>query len=105
MVSSIILWSIGSRQPLPTDRTEMSIRFSQLSTTKTTVSGHSVSYETIGRVMLGLFALYLGLKFIFPGEGEPLYAAMRILLYALVGLWATLGAPWLFLRLRLASSE
>ena len=54
---------------------------------------------------IGLFALYLGLKFVFPGEGEPLYFAMRVVRYALVGLWATLGAPWLFLRLRLASSE
>lgn len=53
---------------------------------------------------IGLFALYLGLKFVFPGEGEPLYFAMRVVRYALVGLWATLGAPWLFLRLRLASS-
>jgi len=52
---------------------------------------------------IGLFALYLGLKFVFPGEGEPLYFALRVVRYALVGLWATLGAPWLFLRLRLAS--
>ena len=48
---------------------------------------------------------YFGLKVVFPGEGEPLYVAMRVVRYALVGLWAVLGAPWLFLRLRLASSE
>jgi len=53
--------------------------------------------------MIGLFAIYLGLKFIFPGEGESLYFVMRVVRYALVGLWAALGAPWLFRRLRLAS--
>jgi membrane-associated phospholipid phosphatase len=53
---------------------------------------------------IGLLVVYLGLKFAFPGEGEPLYFAMRVVRYVLVGLWAGLGAPWLFLRLRLASS-
>jgi hypothetical protein len=37
----------------------MGIRFSQLSTTKTTVSGHSVSYEVVGCLMSSLFALSL----------------------------------------------
>ena len=55
--------------------------------------------------VVGLLALYLGLKFVFPGEGEPLYLAARVARYALVGLWAGLGAPWLFLRLRLASRQ
>ena len=49
-----------------------------------------------------LIALYLGLKIVFPGEGEDLYDALRVLRYALIGLWASLGAPWLFLKLRLA---
>ncbi len=52
-----------------------------------------------------LLALYLGFKLTFPGEGEPLYFVMRVVRYALVGLWVALGAPWLFRRLRLASSE
>ena len=52
-----------------------------------------------------LLVLYLGLKVVFPAEGEPLYFVMRTVRYGLVGLWAALGAPWLFLRLRLASSE
>jgi hypothetical protein len=30
---------------------------------------------------------------------------MRFVRYALVGLWAGLGAPWLFLKLRLASKQ
>jgi len=54
--------------------------------------------------MIGLFVIYLGLKFVFPTEGEPLYFGMRAVRYALVGLWAGLGAPWLFRKLRLASS-
>jgi membrane-associated phospholipid phosphatase len=54
---------------------------------------------------VGLLAIYLGLKFVFPDEGESLYFAMRFIRYALVGLWAMLGAPWLFLRLGLASRE
>lgn len=52
-----------------------------------------------------LLVLYVGLKLVFPAEGEPLYLVMRVVRYALMGLWAALGAPWLFLRLRLASSE
>ncbi len=53
---------------------------------------------------VGLFGLYFGLKLVFPGEGEPLHFVMRVVRYALVGLWGGLGAPWLFRRLRLASS-
>ena len=54
--------------------------------------------------LVGLLVLYLGLKLVFPGEGEPLYFVLRVVRYALVGLWAGLGAPWLFRRLRLASA-
>lgn len=54
----------------------------------------------VGAVVL--LALYFGLKLVFPAEGEPLYFVMRVVRYALVGLWAGLGAPWLFRRLRLA---
>ena len=52
---------------------------------------------------IGLLAIYFGLKLVFPAEGEPLYLVLRAVRYALVGLWVTLGAPWLFRRLRLAS--
>ena len=55
--------------------------------------------------VIGLLAVYLGLKVVFPAEGEPLYLITRFVRYALVGLWGALGAPWLFRRLRLASSE
>jgi len=53
---------------------------------------------------IGLLVLYVGLKLIFPAEGESLYLLMRFVRYGLVGLWAGLGAPWLFGRLRLTSS-
>lgn len=52
---------------------------------------------------MGTLILFLGLRLVFPAEGEPLYLSMRCLRYAAVGLWAGLGAPWLFLRLGLAS--
>ena len=55
--------------------------------------------------IVGLLAIYLSLKIVFPAEGEPLYFVMRIVRYTLVGLWSGLGAPWLFRRLRLASSR
>ena len=51
------------------------------------------------RLVLGLFilfVLYVGLKMIFPGEGSSLYQAFRFIRYALLGVWVTLGAPWLF---------
>jgi membrane-associated phospholipid phosphatase len=60
------------------------------------------------RLLLGaivLLALRFGLKAVFPDEGEALYALMRFVRYVVVGLWATLGAPWMFVRLGLASRE
>jgi len=53
---------------------------------------------------VGIVALRYGLKAVFPGEGEPFYLAMHTVRYGLMGLWAGLGAPWVFLKLRLASS-
>lgn len=47
-----------------------------------------------------LLALYLGLKMVFPAG--LFFRAVR---YALVGLWASLGAPWLFVKLRLAQAD
>ena len=47
-----------------------------------------------------LLGLYFGLKAVLP-EG----LGFRVLRYALVGLWASLGAPWMFVKLRLANRE
>lgn len=65
-------------------------------------------WQRAARFLVGMIALsgfYLGLSAVFPVEGQTLYFTMRIVRYATVGLWVTLGAPWLFLKLRLASGE
>jgi membrane-associated phospholipid phosphatase len=50
-----------------------------------------------------LIGIWMGLRIAFAGM-EPV-ALFRVVRYALVGLWCTLGAPWLFVRLRLAETE
>jgi membrane-associated phospholipid phosphatase len=65
-------------------------------------------WQRVVRLLLGaivLLALRFGLGAIFPDEGEALYALMRFVRYVVVGLWAGLGAPWTFLKLRLAPSS
>lgn len=60
------------------------------------------------RFLLGVAvvaAIFFGLRFIFPSEGESLYAVLRFIRYGMVGLWISLGAPWLFLRLGLAEAK
>jgi len=53
--------------------------------------------------MVGVAVFYLGLRVAFAGlEPEPLWRFVR---YASLGLWCAWGAPWLFIQLRLASSE
>jgi undecaprenyl-diphosphatase len=53
--------------------------------------------------LVGVILVYVGLRLVFPAEGEPMYFAFRTIRYAMVGLWSTLGAPWLFRALKLAS--
>jgi membrane-associated phospholipid phosphatase len=58
------------------------------------------------RYLLGvvvLFGLWGGLKLIFSGM-EPA-GIFRFIRYALVGLWGGVGAPWVFVRLKLADKE
>ena len=58
------------------------------------------------RFAAGLFVLagiWLGLRLAFSGL-EPA-ALFRVVRYAAVGLWGALGAPWLFVRLRLSETE
>ncbi|MBI9087061.1 MAG: phosphatase PAP2 family protein [Desulfobacterales bacterium] len=54
-----------------------------------------------GLIVLGL--LWAGLKVVFAGLEPALL--FRFVRYALVGLWAGFGAPWLFVRLKLATPE
>ena len=50
-----------------------------------------------------LIGLWLGLRIAFH-QLEPA-DVYRVYRYALVGLWGGLGAPWLFVRLRLAEKK
>lgn len=53
----------------------------------------------------GVLAIRYGLKFIFP-EGETLLAlSLRYVRYAFIGFWVTGGAPWVFLKLKLAEKR
>ena len=60
-------------------------------------------WKRVLRFLVGvpvLFTLWLGLRTAFYGlEPEQFY---RFLRYALMGLWSGVGAPWLFLKLKLA---
>ncbi len=53
--------------------------------------------------LIVLLVIWLGLRFAFSGL-EPV-SLFRVVRYACVGLWGALGAPWLFVRLRLAKTE
>jgi membrane-associated phospholipid phosphatase len=67
-----------------------------------------LAWARVGRLVLGavvLIALREGLKIVFPVQGEALYIPLRAARYALVGLWVALGAPWLFVHLRLAAAD
>jgi membrane-associated phospholipid phosphatase len=53
--------------------------------------------------IVGLMGIWYGLRIAFDQlEPAGLY---RVLRYALVGLWGGLGAPWLFVKLKLAERE
>ncbi|MEW5829097.1 MAG: hypothetical protein AB1846_09435, partial [Chloroflexota bacterium] len=55
--------------------------------------------------MVGLFAIYLGLDYLFALLASDASAAgyiLRYVRYASVALWAGFGAPWLFLKTGLA---
>lgn len=64
--------------------------------------------QRAGRFLIGLVGVavfYIGLKLIFPsGEGILPYF-FRYVRYALVGAWVSAGAPWLFVRMKLAESK
>ncbi|MGB8215059.1 MAG: phosphatase PAP2 family protein [Anaerolineales bacterium] len=52
--------------------------------------------------MAGVLIIRFGLKFIFP-EGETALAYFYLYLrYSLIGFWVTGGAPWVFIRVKLA---
>ncbi len=49
-----------------------------------------------------LLGLYLGLKRLFPAQGQALYLPLRFVRYLLAGGWVSLGAPLLFRWIGLA---
>jgi len=58
------------------------------------------------RYLAGLFilvCLWLGLKLGFK-DLEP-ESVFRVIRYSVVGLWCSLGAPWLFVRLKIAEKD
>ena len=59
-------------------------------------------YQYILRFLTGLLigsTIYIGLAFIFPKNGEPLYELLRFVRYFILVLWFSAGAFWLFQRL------
>jgi membrane-associated phospholipid phosphatase len=51
--------------------------------------------------MIGLVALYAGLKVVFPAEPQLLGLILRIVRYAAMTLWVAWGWPWLWIRMGL----
>jgi len=52
-----------------------------------------------------LFALYLGLKAVFPRDGTVIGSVFRVVRYTVIGAWITVGAPWMFRVIRLAKAS
>jgi membrane-associated phospholipid phosphatase len=66
------------------------------------------AWERMLRFILGggiLIIIWLGLKVILPSDPETVALVFRLIRYTLVGAWASLGAPWLFVKAGLASRE
>jgi hypothetical protein len=55
--------------------------------------------------MVDWILVWRGLDLVFPAEPEAIGFFFRYVRYALTGFWAVFGAPWLFLRLRLAAGR
>ena len=56
--------------------------------------------QKVGRYLLGLtgvLVFWAGLKAVFPDGASSAALTLRYFRYALIGLWITAGAPWLFL--------
>ena len=67
---------------------------------------HDPWYKLLLRYILGLVGvliLYLGLGSLFPETETFMSYALRYIRYALIGFWISGFAPWLFVKLKLAS--
>ncbi len=66
------------------------------------------AWQRVARYVLGIavaLAIWGGLRIIFPAEPEWLGLPLRFLRYLLLLLWVTYFAPWVFIRLRLATAD
>jgi membrane-associated phospholipid phosphatase len=52
--------------------------------------------------LVGVLILYLGLRAVFPSGDSFIAYFLRYVRYAMIGLWVSGGAPWLFQKLKLA---
>lgn len=55
---------------------------------------------TIG--IIGVLVIWLGLDFIFPEGKTVIVFIFRYIRYGLAGIWISLGAPWVFVKMKLA---
>ena len=68
-------------------------------------SANGTLWQKIGRFVLGgivVFAIFGGLRAIFPDEGESLFTLFRFVRYGLIGFFVGYLAPWIFTKVRLA---
>jgi membrane-associated phospholipid phosphatase len=66
------------------------------------IAGCFLIYRALGLVLPGGDSVFSALPF--WGAASPYYDLGRFIRYGLLGLWVSAGAPWLFLRLRLAET-
>jgi membrane-associated phospholipid phosphatase len=52
--------------------------------------------------LIGILILYMGLGAIFPRGDGFIFYLLRYIRYTLVGFWVTGGAPWVFVRFKIA---
>lgn len=72
------------------------------------VASSGAWWKKVLRYLLGMavvLGLYAGLKAAFPAEGSPNYSLFALLRYCLVTLWVSLGAPAVFVFLKLAQAR
>ncbi len=54
--------------------------------------------------LVGILILYMGLGAVFPRGDGFIFYLLRYIRYVLVGWWVTGGAPWIFIKFKLAES-
>lgn len=54
--------------------------------------------------LVGVAVFYIGLKMVFPGGEDFAALVFRYVRYALVGMWVSAGAPWVFEKLQLSNN-